>query len=727
MVYEVLKALHIVAVISWMAGLLYLPRLFVYHADAEKGSAQSETFKLMERRLLRGIMNPAMIAVWIFGLALAWQGDWWHAGWWQMKFGFVLGLTFIHHLYGRWRKEFAEDRNTRPARYYRWWNEVPTLLMIVIVFLAVMKPSFASAQGRDPDDHFVPERLARITPWLQERIDKGAYPGAVIGIVRDGKVATLQAVGTQDWAKTQPTKPDSIFWIASMTKTVTSVAAMMLVDEGKLALEAPVAKYLPELANMKIAGAPPKRPMQVIDLLRNTAGLTYPEEGNTPQHRAYDSAIFRRDRTLAEFTGSLADKPLLYQPGEVWEYSWAFDVLGRVIEVVSGESLDVFFRTRLFEPLGMVDTGFVVPPEKLSRLVDPPPGGRWPLWDVTQPTKLFAGGAGLVSTAPDFLRFCQMLLNGGELDGRRYLSAATVKRMSSDQLEPGTVFKGGVGQWVGPKWGTSWGLGFEVRVHPDYSLRPGAVGSFGWSGIWGTYFWIDPSARLAVVLMIQVNPDAIGPDRDGLRQLTYAALAVPQPLAPTVAAAPSPALAGRYDFGRSLNGRDRWGWYPAFGGLGVIVDTRDGRVVVREVFERSAGFQGGVRAGDVIKEIDGQSMDGVWLSEVLEKMRGAVGTPIRLRLVHQGKEAPVELALVRGPISFPGAQLEVRVDAGKLTVEAVGPWAVLDFDKGKPVVLDAVSDSEFQFRGGAHTRLSFAGDRVVLNPGPWQIEGARVR
>jgi len=140
MVYEILKALHIVAVIAWMAGLLYLPRLYVYHADAPAGSLQSETFKVMERRLLRGIMNPAMIAVWVFGLLLAWRGDWWHAGWWQVKFALVLGLTFVHHLYGRWRKEFANDKNTRPARYYRWWNEVPTLLMIAIVFLAVLKP-----------------------------------------------------------------------------------------------------------------------------------------------------------------------------------------------------------------------------------------------------------------------------------------------------------------------------------------------------------------------------------------------------------------------------------------------------------------------------------------------------------------------------------------------------------------------------------------------------------
>ena len=140
MLYEILKALHIVAVISWMAGLLYLPRLFVYHADTQKGSQQSETFKVMERRLLRGIMNPAMILVWVFGLAAAWKGEWWTAHWLQAKFVLVVVLTLVHHLYSRWRQDFEADRNSRPARFYRWWNEVPTVLMIAIVFLAVLKP-----------------------------------------------------------------------------------------------------------------------------------------------------------------------------------------------------------------------------------------------------------------------------------------------------------------------------------------------------------------------------------------------------------------------------------------------------------------------------------------------------------------------------------------------------------------------------------------------------------
>jgi hypothetical protein len=269
-------------------------------------------------------------------------------------------------------------------------------------------------------------------------------------------------------------------------------------------------------------------------------------------------------------------------------------------------------------------------------------------------------------------------------------------------------------------------LGFEVRTDPDYSLRPGAVGSFGWSGIWGTYFWIDPGSRLAAVLMIQVDPHTIGPDRDGLRHLAYAALAVGEPVLPKVANTLSSGLAGTYDFGRSLSSRDRWGPFPGFSGLGVTLALRDDRFVVDDLQHLSAGYQGGVRHGDIVVEIDGAPIQGLSLFEVRDRMRGAAGTPIRLRLLRKGQAAPVDLALIRQPIRLPGARLAVRVEKDTLVVEAVGPWAVLDFDKGKPVVLDAVSESEFQAPISEHTRLSFAGDRVVLNPGPWQIEGTRV-
>jgi CubicO group peptidase (beta-lactamase class C family) len=251
---------------------------------------------------------------------------------------------------------------------------------------------------------FSSSRLARIATWQQSQVDAGAISGAVAAIARNGKVAYLRAVGFNDRAKTIPLTPDAIFWIASMTKPVTSVAAMMLVEEGKLDLAAPVHQYLPELRDMmvavetkdpvtgktELAREPQKRPMTVEDLLRHTAGLAS-GGGPTEVHRLYgnpygNAGVFRRDRTLADFISALARLPLAYQPGEVWEYGPAVDVLSRVIEVASGQPFDRFLETRLFEPLGMVDTGCHVPEAKLSRLIDPPAGGRPPVWDVTRPT-----------------------------------------------------------------------------------------------------------------------------------------------------------------------------------------------------------------------------------------------------------------------------------------------------------------------------------------------------
>ncbi|MBS0548771.1 MAG: serine hydrolase [Proteobacteria bacterium] len=617
---------------------------------------------------------------------------------------------------------------------------------------ALLVSARAVAQTPAPVDPtaagFSPQRLARIEAWFKARIASGAMPGAAVAIWHDGKPAYLKPVGTQDRAKKVPMRYDSIFWIASMTKTVTSVAAMMLVEDGKLQLDAPVARYLPELADMKVDGAPPKRPMQVIDLLRHTAGLTYPEEGNTPEHRRYDGAFFRRDHTLAEFVTSLADKPLLYQPGEVWEYSWGVDVLGRVIEVASGQSLDVFFRKRLFDPLGMVDTGFAVPPEKLARVVDPAPAaGRWPLWDITKPAKLFAGGAGLASTAPDFLRFSRMLLNGGELDGKRYLTTTTVKRMTTDQLAPGTPFKGEVGKWVGPKWGTSWGLGFEVRTNPDYSLRPGAVGSFGWSGIWGTYFWIDPTARLAVVMLIQVDPSAIGRDRDAVRHLTYAALSVMQP--PEPAAAPPPRerrhlerFIGTYDFGASLSVHDKRGAFPgsSFTGVGLEIEVVKGVVVVRTPIPGGPALRAGVRTDDVVAAVDGRTLQDRDLDSVLAAMRGSPGTKVTLT-IRRG-DLTFDVQVTRAPIQIAGARVEVTVANDELVVTAVGLWPVFDFEKGKPTVVKCIADAAFRNPGGEGGRLTFTGagvprptdggeplakaTGVLLNPGPEQIEGRKV-
>jgi CubicO group peptidase (beta-lactamase class C family) len=607
-------------------------------------------------------------------------------------------------------------------------------LMAAATFLLLSSASGFAQSLTSPDPvgaGFVPARMERIAPWYQAQIDKGtgSLTGAVIAIAHDGKLAHLQAIGTQDRARQVPMKTDSIFWIASMTKPVTSVAAMMLVEEGKLDVNAPISTYLPELKDRTVGRQPAKRQPQVIDLLRHTAGLTYPEEGNTPGHRRFDRIVFRRTLTLADLVTSLSSIPLLHEPGEVWEYSLGVDVLARIVEVVSGRPFDQFLETRLFKPLGMVDTGFFVPADKLSRLVDPIPKGRPPLWDIGKPTSLFSGGGGLASTAPDYLRFCEMLLNGGALDGVRILSPATVKQMTTNTLPPETRFAGEVGQYVGPRVGTGWGLGFAVRTNPEFSLIPGAVGTYNWSGYWGTYFWIDPVERLAVVELIQVPPDAGAYYRDALRHLTYAALSVPQPPLPTIVV-PSEMLtrfAGTYDFGLSLSARDRRAPIPAFAfsGVGLEIAVSD-KVTVLRPTDNVPAARAGVIAGDVITEIDGTPVAGLALEPVLARLRGAPGTSVHLKF------ADKEVSLVRELIRQPGARLKVQVVDGTLLVEAVGVWSVLDFETGKAVSLKPLSPSEFQLETGERTRLAFTSDGAgritgaILNPGPLQVSGIRV-
>jgi CubicO group peptidase (beta-lactamase class C family) len=380
-------------------------------------------------------------------------------------------------------------------------------------------------------------QLALIAPWYQTRVDAGDLLGAVVAIARGGRLALLQAVGFQDSGRTVPLKPDAIFWIASMTKPITSVGAMSLAQDGKLALDAPVERYLPDLKDMQVAAkeidpatgqarpilVPQRRAMTVRDLLRHTSGLVYPPQfTDSFVHRLYgEKGVFARDKTLADFVASLGALPLAHQPGEVWEYSWGVDVLARVIEVASGQPFDRFLHDRIFGPLNMIDTGFYVPEEKLVRLVDPPPGGRDELWDVTKPPRLFSGGGGLVSTAMDYLRFCQMLVGGGELDGMRILAPETIRAMTTVSLPPNICF---TQDMVGPLLGSSWGLGFAIRTDPQSSSVPGTVGSYSWGGVWGTFFWIDPAERLAAVLMIQVRPGEAASYREALASLTYDAL-----------------------------------------------------------------------------------------------------------------------------------------------------------------------------------------------------------
>ena len=406
-------------------------------------------------------------------------------------------------------------------------------------------------KANKPEDvGFSSERLKRVTDAFQSEVDKGAIPGAVVLIARNGKIAYLEAFGFQNRENKEPMKTDAIFRIASMSKPITSVAVMMLVEEGKIQLLDPVSHYLPEFkgvqvgverlntttGNSELIGEPPRQEMTIQDLLRHTSGLTYGIFGKSLVKQAYNEAnLFDRNQTLAEFVSKIAKLPLAYHPGTTWEYSHSTDVLGRIVEVVSGVTLDQFVADRIAKPLGLSDTGFYVPAEKLDRLaetqIDPTTGKRWPTFDVTNRPNWLAGGSGMVSTASDYVRFAQMLLNGGELDQVRLLSPRTVSFMTSDHLWPGVAFSPvtlnlfePLGIAPTPKVGQGFGLGFVVRTQEGRNPMPGSPGEYFWAGIWGTAFWVDPKEKLITVLMMQAAPLQARYYRSLIRNLTSQAL-----------------------------------------------------------------------------------------------------------------------------------------------------------------------------------------------------------
>ena len=362
-------------------------------------------------------------------------------------------------------------------------------------------------------------------------VESGRIPGAVLLIARNGKIAWLDALGFQERRSQTPMKNDSIFRIASMSKPITSVAAMILAEEGKLDIGAPVAQYLPEFKDVKVGleGFAPKRPMTVHDLLRHTSGLTYGIFGNSPVDQLYQKSSLFAAKSLREMVATIASLPLLHQPGEVWEYSVSSDVLGRVVEVASGMDLDRFIAERITGPLKMPDTGFFLTASQAGRLALPDAMMMMPPGDVTAKPAILSGGGGMLSTAGDYARFCQMLLNGGELDGVRILAPHTVALMTSDQLPPGTDRRSPVALVLdafGPtqEMGTGFGLGFAVRTASGRNPVPGSVGDFSWAGITGTYFWVDPKEKLVSVLMMQVPQGINVPYWRQTRTLVYQAL-----------------------------------------------------------------------------------------------------------------------------------------------------------------------------------------------------------
>ena len=390
-------------------------------------------------------------------------------------------------------------------------------------------------------------RLDRITTFFKADTESKRLPGAVVMIARHGKVVYHEAFGARDPATGAPMQKDSIFRMYSMTKPVTGVAVLMLMEEGKLRLSDPVSKYLPALKSPKVmvetvdgqgrrvaSTVPANREITIEDLMRHTSGITY-GAGNSAAEQAMTKAGIgiqlagdggeplsarMTDQQLVEELGKL---PLMFQPGTSWEYGRSIDVLLALVEKVSGQRADEFFQQRIFGPLGMTDTFFNVPPEKLDRVAQPGPdpdtGEVAKLTDVTRRRIFLGGGEGLLSTASDYMRFALMLAAGGEGNGTRLLSRKTVELMSSDHLGP--ALSQGPNFAPGPGYG--FGLTVAVRTQPGMSSYPGSVGEFNWGGAAGTAFWVDPKEQLVPIMLIQAPGQRLY-YRFAFRDLVYGAI-----------------------------------------------------------------------------------------------------------------------------------------------------------------------------------------------------------
>ena len=395
---------------------------------------------------------------------------------------------------------------------------------------------------------FSPERLARIDAFLQRRyIDTGKLPCALVQVHRRGEIAHTSVLGHADREAGTALREESIFRIYSMTKPITSVAFMMLVEEGLVSLDDPVHRFIPSWRNLGVYAAgipgawqttPTRAPMRTIDLLRHTSGLTYGFQNRTNVDHAYRKAkinAFDTEGGLERMMADLAQIPLEFSPGEAWNYSVSTDVLGYLVEKISGLPFDRFLQERLFGPLGMADTAFHITDDKLDRFTacyQLTPAGKVELQDpiasstYRTPPALLSGGGGLVSTAADYMRFCRMLLNGGELDGRRYLSRKTINLMTLNHLPGGqelteasrSMFSEAIFNGLG------FGLGFAMTVDVARTQNIGSLGEYFWGGMASTAFWVDPAEDLACVFMTQLMPSTAYPIRRELRTLVYAAL-----------------------------------------------------------------------------------------------------------------------------------------------------------------------------------------------------------
>jgi CubicO group peptidase (beta-lactamase class C family) len=373
--------------------------------------------------------------------------------------------------------------------------------------------------------------LARLRAGMQAHIDQGRLPGAIVAIGLGGHVELFSALGRRDAANNAPMQDDSIFRIYSMTKPLVSVAALMLVEEGRLQLVDPIAKYLPALSGLQVGVEegggvrlePARRQPTLHDLLRHTSGFTYGFTGDSAVQRQYQAAdLGQRSRSSTQFCEALAKLPLAHQPGSCWQYSHSTDVLGALLEVVAGQSLGTLLAERILAPLGMKDTGFAVPREQWHRIAepfakDPDSGEAVVMMNAREVPAFESGGGGLVSTAGDYIRFLQLMRNGGSLAGTRLVSRKTIEWMTADHLGDIPAY----GDLLMPGYG--FGLGFSVRMQTGLAPLPGSVGQYFWSGVGGTLFFVDPAEDLFALLLTQAPNQRIF-FRHLFRHLVYAAL-----------------------------------------------------------------------------------------------------------------------------------------------------------------------------------------------------------
>lgn len=396
---------------------------------------------------------------------------------------------------------------------------------------------------------FSPARLARLEAHLAAHyIAPGRLPCSLMLIARHGEIAHLHAQGHADIARGQALRDDHLFRIYSMTKPLTSLALMMLVEEGRIALDDPVTKFIPEWANLEVfvsgtletgfTTRPPTRPMQIIDLMRHTSGLTYGFQNRTAVDAAYRAlkvGEVEKAGTLETMVADLARLPLEFDPGSAWNYSVSTDVIGWIIQQVSGMPFETFLDERILKPLGMTDTFFHVPPDKAQRLTCcymATPEGGFTLQDDAptspwlQPPSFVSGGGGLISTATDYLRFARLIQNGGKLGKDRLVSRKTIELMAANHLPQGkclpelsrSLFSEASYDGVG------FGLGLAVVEQPQRTLIPGSKGDLSWGGMASTFFWIDPAEDLIGIFLTQLIPSSTYAVRRQLRTLTYAAL-----------------------------------------------------------------------------------------------------------------------------------------------------------------------------------------------------------